>query len=191
MSGKTKKHALAGALTGLIGLMCALVLGVLFYGTMVYQLAGSQEGGGRVQASAEATPAPLVQGADAASLFPGALLALDPGAAQEVSATAQDVSVGGAVCRVVTRSYVLEDGTVARALSATPAAYLERLSGSGVQMQLITGFVLAGMDALCAAQDGVTILAARDGDFVYMIEAEAQQQAIYALGAGAKLETDP
>lgn len=55
-------------------------------------------------------------------------------------------------------------------------------------MQLITGYVLVGMDALYAVENGVGILAARDGDFVYMIEAVAGESAIYALGA-AELET--
>ena len=106
-------------------------------------------------------------------------------------AAAQDVRVGGAVCRVVTRSYTLADGSTARALSATPAAYLERLTGSGVQMQLITGYVLADMDALCVVEGATSILAARDGDFIYMIETEAGDSALYALGAAAVLEQQP
>ena len=125
------------------------------------------------------------------ALFPGALLALDPAYAQETGAAVQDVRVGGAVCRVVTRSYTLADGSTARALSATPAAYLERLTGSGVQMQLITGYVLADMDALCVVEGATSILAARDGDFIYMIETEAGGQTLYALGAAAVLEQQP
>ena len=96
--------------------------------------------------------------------------------------------MGGQTCRVVTRSYTLADGSTARALSATPAAYLERLSAEGVQMQLITGFVVAGMDAVYALENGTAVLAARDGDFVYLIEAETNEQALYALGAAASLE---
>ena len=75
-----------------------------------------------------------------------------------------------------------------RAVSVTPVACLERLTQEGVQMQLITGYVLVGMDALYVVEDGVGILAARDGDFVNMIEAEAGESALYALGA-AGLET--
>ena len=56
-------------------------------------------------------------------------------------------------------------------------------------MQLVTGYVLAGMDALYAVENGVGILAARDGDFIYLIEAEAGESALYALGAAAGLET--
>ena len=187
MSVKRRKHTLSGILAGITGLLCALALGVLFYGTMVYQLAGEQGGGGRTAARAQASPAPLDGEAAAASLFPGALLALDPAAAQETGATAQDVSMGGAVCRVVVRSYTLADGSQARALSATPAAYLERLTGEGVQMQLITGFVLAGMDAVYAVEGGTGILAVRDGDYIYMLEAQADEQTLYALGAAAGL----
>ena len=40
MSGRRKKRALTGILMGLVGLLCALLLGALFYGMMVYQLAG-------------------------------------------------------------------------------------------------------------------------------------------------------
>lgn len=189
MNGKRKKHALAGAFSALIGLLCAAVLGVLFYGTMVYQLAGEQGAQARAQARLTESPAPLAQDVPASSLFPGALLALDAELAQETGATAQDVRVGGQSCRVITRSYALPDGSRASAVSAAPAAYLERLAGEDVRMQLITGFVLAGMDALYARRGDTAILAARDGDFVYMIEAEANEQALYALGAGARLET--
>ena len=189
MSGRRKKHALAGVFAGLVGFACALVLGALFYGTMVYQLAGERGTASRTPARAEASPAPLAQDLTVQALFPGALLALDPATVQETGATAQDVSVGGQICRVVTRSYALADGGTARAVSATPAAYLERLTQEGVQMQLITGYVLAGMDALYAVEDGVGILAARDRDFVYLIEAETGESALYALGAAAGLET--
>ena len=188
MSGRRKKHALAGVFAGLVGLLCALVLGALFYGTMVYQLAGEKGTAARTPARAEASPAPLAQELPAQALFPGALLALEPATAQETGATAQDVFVGGRTCRVVTRSYALPDGGTARAVSATPAAYLERLTADGVQMQLITGYVLAGMDALYAVEDGVGILAARDGDFIYLSAAEAGESALDALGAAAGLE---
>lgn len=183
MNGRKTPRRLAGVMTALIGVLCALVMAALFYGTMIYQLAGEKkmEAGARAQA----TPAPLVQGERASALFPGALLALNE---QETGTTAQDVRMGGQTCRVVTRSYTLADGSTARALSATPAAYLERLSAEGVQMQLITGFVVAGMDAVYALENGTAVLAARDGDFVYLIEAETNEQALYALGAAASLE---
>ena len=65
--------------------------------------------------------------------------------------------------------------------------YLERLSDSGVQMQLMTGFVLAGLDALYAVQDGGRLLAVRYGGCVYVLEAEADEQTLYELGAASVL----
>ena len=124
MRGKRRRSRVAGALTGLLGFACALMLGALFYGTMVYQLAGERGTVSRTPSRAETSPAPLAQDMTAQALFPGALLALDPATAQETGATAQDVSVGGRNCRVVTRSYTLADGSTAHAVSATPAAYL-------------------------------------------------------------------
>ena len=38
-AGKKKKSRWAGIWTALLGALCALVLSVVFYGTMVYQLA--------------------------------------------------------------------------------------------------------------------------------------------------------
>ena len=40
MSGKKKRSRWIGALAALLGVVCALILCALFYGTMVYQLAG-------------------------------------------------------------------------------------------------------------------------------------------------------
>lgn len=187
MSGRRKKHALTGILMGLVGLLCALLLGALFYGMMVYQLAGIDGGTEGGALPAEGTPAPLEEGLPVQVLFPGVLLALDPSMAQQTGITAQDVTVSGQVCRVITISYALEGGGTARAISATPEAYLERLSDSGVQMQLMTGFVLAGLDALYAVQDGVLLLAVRNGGCVYVLEAEADEQTLYELGAASAL----
>ncbi|MBR2942148.1 MAG: hypothetical protein IKB82_01995, partial [Clostridia bacterium] len=89
-------------------------------------------------------------------------------------------------CMVTARTYRLENGTQVKAVTATPAAYLERLSAPGVQMQLITGFVIDGMDALYAVSGDTGLLAARSGDTVYMIEAPNDQQLLYELGAGAR-----
>ena len=187
MSGRRKKHALTGIVVGLVGLLCALLLGALFYGMMVYQLAGINGGTGGEAAPVESTPAPLAEGVPVQALFPGELLALDASMAQQTGVSAQDVTVSGQVCRVVTVSYALAGGGTARALSATPAAYLERLSDSSVQMQLMTGFVLAGQDALYAMQGGVRLLAVRSGGCVYILEAETDEQTLYELGAGSAL----
>ena len=43
-AGKKKKSRFVGILTALLGALCALVLCVVFYGTMVYQLAGEEIG---------------------------------------------------------------------------------------------------------------------------------------------------
>lgn len=184
MSAKKKRSRLLGGLTAVLGFACALVLGALFYGSMVYQHAGERPAEG---ARLTQTPAPLLAAADAAAQFPGAALALSEGTL--IRETAEDVRVGGEVCRVLTRTYQLSDGTQARAVSAAPAAYLEWLPREGFAPQLITGFIVAGMDAVCEARGEETALAARDGDFVYLILATAQEQAMYALGAGASLET--
>lgn len=181
MSRKRKKHALAGVGVALIGLLCAAVLCVLFYGTMVYQLSGEAQGGVH-GARLASTPAPL----DSGTPFPGALLTLGEGALLEESA--QDVYAGGQTCRVVTRRYALANGAEALAVSAAPAAYLEILSQERFEPRLITGFVLAGLDAVYETRGDEALLASRDGDFVYLLRARATEQEIYALGAGASLE---
>ena len=187
MSGRRKKRALTGILMGLVGLLCALLLGALFYGMMVYQLAGIDGGTEGGALAAEGTPAPLEEGLPIQALFPGERLTLDTPSATQTGITAQDVTVSGQVCRVITISYALEGGGTARAISATPEMYLGRLSDGGVQMQLMTGFVLAGLDALYAVQDGARMLAVRYGGCVYVLEAEADEQTLYELGAASVL----
>ena len=184
MSTRKKRSRLLGGLTAVLGLACALVLGALFYGSMVYQHAGERpEAGARLTQ----TPAPLLAAADGAAQFPGAALALSEGTL--IRETAEDARVGGEVCRVLTRTYQLADGTRAQAVSAAPAIYLEWLPQEGFAPQLITGFVVAGMDAVCEMRGEEMALAARDGDFVYLVLAAVQEQTMYALGAGASLET--
>lgn len=186
MAGRRRgRERISQMLAALVGLGCALVLGAVFYATMVYQLAG-EERATSPEVGPAASPAPLVQGASVQALFPGALLALGSG---ELSGQhAQDVRMGGMTCRVVTRTYVLEDGSRALAVSATPAAYLERLAQEGWTPQLITGFVVQDMEAVYALLDQRGMLYARSGDCAYMIEANAGEQAMYALGASAYLE---
>lgn len=162
---KKKKRGLIRLLSALAGFACALVLGALFYGTMVYQLAGESD--------AKAVNAG------------GALLALSAPLEKEET---QEISVGGQLCRVVTRTYLLDGGIRAEAISATPAAYFERLAEEGFVPQLVTGFSLAGLDAVCERRGEEGVLAAREGDYVYLLKVRADDQVLYALGAGAALE---
>ena len=166
MAAKRRRLTVSGVIAALLGFACALVMCVLFYGAMVYQLAGEPED---VQEAA-------VTG----------LLALGSGTLLEETTAQQEV--GGALCSVTTRVYALADGAQARAITATPAAYLERLTARDVEMQLITGFVIDDLDAVYARSGNMGILAARSGDTVYMIEGPQDQQALYELGALAKTE---
>lgn len=172
----------------MLGLCCALVLGGVFYAAMAYQLAGGVETATPAAWKAE-TPAPLMQGMTAAQLYPGALMAIE--GMQLVFEQAQDVEIGGTLCRAVTRVYAMEDGRQAEAVSAYPAAYLYRMAQEGYEPQLITGFVLAGMDAVYALSGDRCALYARDGECVYAVFAPAEEQAAYALGAAAYLEETP
>ena len=166
MTAKRRRLTVSGVIAALLGFACALVMCALFYGAMVYQLAGEPED---VQEAA-------VTG----------LLALSSGTLLEETTAQQEV--GGALCSVTTRVYALADGAQARAITATPAAYLERLTARDVEMQLITGFVIDDLDAVYARSGDMGILAARSGDTVYMIEGPQDQQALYELGALAKTE---
>ncbi len=187
MGAKRARRKKGGRLTalamGLLGLVCALTLFVIFYGTMVYQLSGEAQGGGR-GARLVSSPAPLGSGTDAP--FPGALLALGEGTL--LSEDAQDARTGGEICRVVTRRYALPGGGEALAVSAAPAAYLESLSEERFEPRLITGFMLAGLDAVYETRGDEALLVSRDGDFVYLLCARATEQEIYALGVGARLQ---
>ena len=168
MAVRRRKLTASAVLAACLGFGCAVVLGALFYGTMVYQLAGETQ----------AAPAPEE-----------GVLALSEGVSGGETQTQEQV--GGALCSVTVRSYTLQDGTPARAITASPAAYMERLAAPGVVMQLITGFVIDGMDAVYALSGDTGILAARSGDTVYMIEASADQQTLYTLGAGARRGENP
>ena len=75
MRGKRKKSRLAGALTALLGFVCALILGALFYGTMVYQLAGEESKAPAPMGMAQPDAGAPVSGV----AFPGRLLALGEG----------------------------------------------------------------------------------------------------------------
>jgi len=149
----------------LIGLACALVVCAVFYAAMVYQ---------------------LLDKGDRQPQEAGGVLALSD--AQMTEEETQSVSFGGQACTAVVRSYDFADGRRAEAITAQPAAYMERISQEGWTPQLITGFVLAGMDAVYALREEECLLAARQGDTVYMVRVQADEQQAYALGAGAYLE---
>lgn len=157
------------AVSLLIGTACALVLGAVFYGAMAYQLAGdeaqaAQEGGG--QASG--------------------VLALEE--AQLLSERTLRERRGGQDCEGIERQYQRTDGVQVTAITARPAAYIERLSEENWTAQLITGFTLAGLEAVYAVRGGETMLCARQGDTIYMLLAQTDEQTLYALGAAAVLE---
>lgn len=152
-----------------ISFLCAAVLSALFYGAMVYQAPEAADESAAQTAQQE-----------------GVKLALAGG--QMLSEQTISVKYGGQTCTALIRTYRLEDGTQAEAITASPSAYLERLTQEGWTPQLITGFTLAGLDAVYALRGEECLLAARQGDAVYMIRAQADEQTAYALGAGACLE---
>lgn len=176
---------LGNIISWLLGLACALVLGAAFYGAMAYQLTG-EEGKAAAHAGTEATPAPLAPGMSSAALYPGALLTLDE--AQLISEHAEDLAFGGRICRVIARRYKEASGMEVLAISAYPAAYLERMAREDYVPQLVTGFSLAGIDAVYALKGENALLAAREGEYVYMIEAKADEQTMYVLGTSAYLQ---
>ena len=96
------------------------------------------------------------------------------------------VQMGGKLCDVLTRTYLLADGTRAQAITASPAAYIERMQQEGWQAQLVTGFAIGETDAVYARSGENAMLCARDGETVYMIIAQADEQTLYALGVDAE-----
>ncbi|MGN0775495.1 MAG: hypothetical protein ACI4MM_02340 [Candidatus Ventricola sp.] len=151
----------------LVGAACALVLGAVFYGAMAYQLAGGETA---AQETEEA----------------GGRLML--GGAQLISEQTVLERHGGQDCTVLARRYQLEDGTQAEAITAQPAAYIERLSEEKWTAQLVTGFTLAGLDAVYAVRGEDVMLCAREGGTVYALLTQADEQTLYAMGAAAGLE---
>ena len=152
MSGKKRKSRLTGALMALLGAACALILCAVFYGTMVYQLADRTDGAQARQAGTAKT------------------LALGSGEMEGESR--ERVQMGGKLCDVLTRTYLLADGT--------------RMQQEGWQAQLVTGFAIGETDAVYARSGGNAMLCARDGETVYMIIAQADEQTLYALGVDAE-----
>jgi len=108
--------------------------------------------------------------------------------AQLVSEETVISEYGGESCTALVRSYALSGGARAEAITARPAVYIERLSEEGYASQLITGFVLAGMDAVYAIREEEAALCARSGDTIFMLRTAADEQTAYSLGTGAYLE---
>lgn len=172
------------AVSVILGLACMLALGALFYGVMAHQLAGGEI-------------APRTQAAQT-----GGVLKLNT--AQLLSEQTQQARCGGQRCTVLERRYALENGGQVTAITASPAAYMERLSEEGWMPEQTTGLVLAGMEAICAVREepdaqgadvrehGETgtqaLLCARYGETVYLLIAQGNGQELAALGETAQLE---
>ncbi|MBP3657465.1 MAG: hypothetical protein J6K32_12335 [Clostridia bacterium] len=170
-------------LSSLLGLVCAAALGGLFYGTMVYQL--TPGAGGEMPAAGMLAPPPLDSAVDAASVFPGLQLQFAGGTV--TGRQAEDVRVDGVLCRAVTTQWLTADGQSVRTVCAAPQAYIAVLAQQGYMPQLITGYQLAGMDAVYETRGAEGLLAAQSGGAVYLLIGPADEQRMYALGAACTL----
>ena len=166
---KKGKFTLQSAIGALLGLAFALALGAVFFSVMAYQLAGQQPDAQRVHA------------ADALLAVADVELVSEQTAAQEM---------GGESCTVTTRLYRTADGLEIEAVSASPTAYVQRLSQEAWAAQLVTGFTLAGLDAVYSVRGEERMLSARDGERIYMLRAAVDEQALYVLGTGTYIEND-
>ena len=164
---KKKGKRLRSAVELLIGFVCTLMLGAVFYGAMAYQLADGQK-------------------QDAAVISQDALLTL-PGARLHFEQTVLQ-EMGGETCTVTVRRYQADNGVEIEAVSASPAAYIERLARENWTAQLMTGFSLAGLDAVYSVRAGEGMLSCRHGNRVYMLRAAADERTLYTLGTNARLE---
>ena len=167
MKKKLKGKWLRSAIELIIGLTCALIMGAVFYGAMAYQLSGGME-----------PEAPAATG-DALLTLPGAQMRFEQTVLQEM---------GGETCTVTVRRYYMDGGLEIEAVSASPAAYIERLAREGWTAQLVTGFSLAGLDAVYSVRGGEGMLCCRGGERIYMLRAAADERTLYTLGTSARLE---
>lgn len=170
MKSNKREKWFARAVGTLLGIALALALFAVFYGAMAYQLAG-----GKAQSAQQV-----------AAAGEQALLALPD--AQLISEQTAQLQMGGTLCTVTTRTYKTQDGLEVKAVSASPAAYIERLAEEKWTAQLITGFTLAGLDAVYSVRGEEGMLSARNGERVYLLCGAAGEQALHALGAGAVFE---
>lgn len=153
------------------GLLCALALGVLFYGAMVYQLADDGTASDAQRTEQART---------------GGRLMLED--AQLLEEERLEERRGGQRCTVLVRRYQLEGGAQAEAVTAAPAAYIERLSEEKWTPQLTTGYTLAGMEAILAVRGEECMLCARQGEMIYMLCMRGGEAQLGALGASAGLD---
>ncbi|MFR2149756.1 MAG: hypothetical protein ACLS7Z_03885 [Christensenellales bacterium] len=158
MSGK-RNAADGSAHWRLLGVVCALILCALFWHDG-HQLAEEAR-------SAAPTGEPGAERRNAE-----AKAAKTAGWAAKPATCGHDVSVEGG----------------AGATDFSPAAYIERMKEEGWQAQLITGFAIGPLDAIYAVSGENAMLCAQSGQNVYMILAQADENALYALGADAVFE---
>lgn len=88
---------------------------------------------------------------------------------------------------MLTRTYRLEGGAQVQAVTASPAAYIERMKEEGWQAQLSPA-LLSAAGRVYAVSGENAMLCAQSGQTVYMILAQADENALYALGADAVFE---
>ena len=168
MKPNKKRKWVKSAIEMIVGLSCALALGAVFYGAMAYQLSGEQ---------APETAAAV--SADALLTLPGAKMRFEQTVLQEM---------GGETCTVTIRRYYTDGGVEIEAVSASPAAYIERLARENWTAQLVTGFSLAGLEAVYSVRGEEGMLSSRKGDRIYMLRAAADERTLYTLGTSACLE---
>lgn len=168
MNLKKRRNWFGSAIAAILGTACALVLGFVFYSAMAYQLLDED---GSVQNAAQADRRRLA--------LSGVRL---------ISEQTVPAQYGAQTCTALVRSYDLGGGVKAEAITASPAAYIERLSEEGYVPQLITGYTLAGLEAVYAVRGGEAVLCARSGDTIFMLRTEADERTVYSLGASAHLE---
>ena len=121
-----------------------------------------------------------------AALMLGLLLGLFNGALVAFAGLPPFIVTLGTYTALRGAAYLLADGTRAQAITASPAAYIERMKQEGWQAQLVTGFAIGETDAVYARSGENAMLCAKDGETVYMIIAQADEQTLYALGVDAE-----
>lgn len=84
------------------------------------------------------------------------------------------------------RSYLLPDGRRIRVMRVSSAAYMEMLALSDWVPEIISGYVIGDLPAVYYTSSSGTMLAAREGNLLYIIELygdDTDGQTIYTLGS--------